>query len=203
MQRSLCQQSAYFPGLFFFFLWRTTFTLTLSLRPDRRGQTDSLTVSQRWREREGEKCPLSQCHRERGWHSVYVTRPVRSGRAPCNINSHLEQLWLRAWNIEQNSCHGSTAVLPACTVCYCGAKTHTHTQTDTNTHTGPSSLRKLNWKRSVSQSRILKGLEGSGNTLWLCRKVYDGMAFKSERWHIIKVHSVEICFMAYLHFVIF
>lgn len=36
---------------------------------------------------------------------------------PCNINSHLEQLWLRAWNIEQNSCHGSTAVLPACTVC--------------------------------------------------------------------------------------
>ncbi len=69
------------------------------------------------RVREGEKCPLSQCHRERSWHSVYVTRPVRSGRPPCNINSHLEQLWLRAWNIEQNSCHGSTAVLPACTVC--------------------------------------------------------------------------------------
>ncbi len=34
------------------------------------------------RVREGEKCPLSQCHRERSWHSVYVTRPVRSGRPP-------------------------------------------------------------------------------------------------------------------------
>lgn len=36
------------------------------------------------------------------WSSAKLTEPILSG-CHCNINTHLEQMWLKAWNIEQTA----------------------------------------------------------------------------------------------------
>lgn len=37
-----------------------------------------------------------------GWSSAKLTEPILGG-CHCNINTHLEQMWLKAWNIEQTA----------------------------------------------------------------------------------------------------